>query len=65
MSLAAAAVWVDGAVASLSAPLCPPATMAGMAHGEDFMDDVLLETDAGRGSTWHNEWFVWVYAGIS
>lgn len=48
-SQAATAVYGDCAMASSSAPSCPPATMAGMAHTKDFTSDVLLETGAARG----------------
>lgn len=46
---AATAVWGDRAMASTSALSCPPPTMAGMAHGEDLMGGMLLDTDAARG----------------
>lgn len=49
VSQAVTAVCGNGAMASSSALSCPPATMAGMTHGKDFVGDVLLETDAARG----------------
>lgn len=37
-------------MATLSAPWSAPASMTGTTHGEDFVGDVLLETDAARGT---------------
>lgn len=49
MSQAVTTVWGDGALASSSAPSCLSAIVAAMTHGEDFVGNVLLETDATRG----------------